>query len=63
MKPALFTYPHISSYPVLMLLGFICGWLLARKRARLYGLDPRHFDNISLLVPMAALFGARLFAR
>jgi phosphatidylglycerol:prolipoprotein diacylglycerol transferase len=63
MKPALFTYPYISSYPVLMLLGFVGGWILARKRAGFYRLDPRHFDNISLLVPMAALFGARLFAR
>lgn len=63
MKPVLFTYPYISSYPVLMLLGFVCGWILARKRADFYGLDARHFDNISLVVPVAALFGARLFAR
>jgi phosphatidylglycerol:prolipoprotein diacylglycerol transferase len=63
MKPALLTYPYISSYPVLMLLGFVFGWLLARRRARLYGIDPRHLDNISLLLPGAGLFGARFFAR
>lgn len=63
MKPALLLSPHISSYPVLLLLGFFFGWLLARWRARFYGILPRHLDNISLLLPIAGLFGARFFAR
>lgn len=63
MKPALLLYPHISSYPVLLLLGFFFGWLLARWRANRYGVLPRHIDNIALLLPIAGLFGARLFAR
>ena len=57
MKPALFLYPHVSSYPVLLLSGFFCGWLLARSRARFYGILPRDLDNICLLLPIAGLFG------
>ena len=63
MKPALLLYPHISSYPVLLLLGFFFGWLLARARGARYGIARRHIDNITLVLPLAGLFGARLFAR
>ena len=63
MKPALSLYPHISSYPVLMLLGFFFGWLLARRRAALFGIEPRHLDNLALILPIAGIFGARFFAR
>ena len=63
MKPALLLYPHVSAYPVLLLLGFFFGWLLARSRARFYGILPRDLDNISLILPIAGLFGARFFAR
>jgi phosphatidylglycerol:prolipoprotein diacylglycerol transferase len=63
MKPALLTYPFISSYPVLMLLGFFFAWLLSRKRAPFYRVDVRHFDNLILLVPISGIFGARFFAR
>jgi phosphatidylglycerol---prolipoprotein diacylglyceryl transferase len=63
MKPALLLYPHISSYPVLMLLGFLFGWLLTRSRARFYRVDPKHLDNVALLLPIFGLVGARFFAR
>ena len=63
MKPALFLYPHISSYPVLLLLGFFFGWLLVRRRADRYGVLRRDLDNIALMLPIAGLFGARFFAR
>ena len=63
MKPALFAFPHISSYPVLLLLGFFFGWLLARSRRRWFGVDGRHIDNISLILSIAGLVGARFFAR
>lgn len=63
MKPALLLYPHISSYPVLLLLGFFFGWLLARSRANFFGIEKRHLDNIALILPIAGLFGARFFAR
>ena len=63
MKPALLLYPHISSYSVFLLLGFFCGWLLARSRAQRYGILRRDLDNIVLILPIAGLFGARFFAR
>src|SRR5688500_15480111 len=63
MKPALFLYPHVSSYPVLLLLGFFFGWLLARSRAERYGVRKSDLDNIVLILPLTGLFGARLFAR
>ena len=63
MKPALVQFPHISSYPVLLLLGFFFGWLLARSRAKRFSLAGSHLDNIALLLSVAGLFGARLFAR
>ncbi|MGZ8899638.1 MAG: prolipoprotein diacylglyceryl transferase [Limisphaerales bacterium] len=63
MKPALFLYPHISSYPVLLLLGFFFGWLLARARGARYVIARRDLDNITLILPLAGLFGARFFAR
>src|SRR5688500_4565499 len=63
MKPALLLYPHISAYPVLLLLGFFFGWLLCRSRAERYGIGKNHLDNIALLLPITGLFGARLFAR
>lgn len=63
MKPALSQFPHISSYPVLLLAGFFFGWLLVRFRARRCGLRGADIDNLALLLPLAGLFGARLFAR
>jgi phosphatidylglycerol:prolipoprotein diacylglycerol transferase len=63
MKPALLQFPHISSYPVLLLLGFFFGWLLARRRRTRFGITGNDIDNITLLLPLAGLFGARFFAR
>ncbi len=63
MKPALFTYPYVASYSTMMLLGFVAGWWLARRRAPLFGMAPKHMDNIGLILPLAGLFGARFFAR
>src|SRR5262245_4999476 len=63
MKPALLLYPHISAYPVLLLFGFFFGWLLARSRARFYGILLHALATIGLLLSFACLFGARFFAR
>jgi phosphatidylglycerol---prolipoprotein diacylglyceryl transferase len=63
MKPALLHFPHISSYPVLLLLGFFFAWLLARRRSAFFGIARNHIDNIALLLPLVGLFGARFFAR
>jgi phosphatidylglycerol:prolipoprotein diacylglycerol transferase len=63
MKPALFTYPYVASYSTMMLLGFVAGWWLARRRVPFFGIAPKHLDNLGLLLPVAGLFGARFFAR
>lgn len=63
MKPALHFLLYVDSYSLMMMLGFLGGWLLARSRARTYSIRPAQIDNLSLLLPIAGLFGARLFAR
>jgi phosphatidylglycerol:prolipoprotein diacylglycerol transferase len=63
MKPALLSFPHISSYSVLLLAAFFFGWVLARRRAAAFGIRKSDLDNITLIIPLAGLFGARLFAR
>lgn len=63
MKPALFSFPHISSYSVLLLAAFLFGWMLARRRSEAFGIRRSDLDNIALILPLAGLFGARLFAR
>lgn len=63
MFPRLLNFPHVSSYPVLLLLGMVAGWALARIRSRSRGIEPRHLDNIALMMPLLGLGGARFFAR
>jgi phosphatidylglycerol---prolipoprotein diacylglyceryl transferase len=63
MKPTLLSFPHISSYPVLLLLGCFFGWILARRLAARKGFEVRHIDNLALLIPVVGLAGARFFAR
>lgn len=63
MKPALFNFPHISSYSVLLLAAFLFSWMLARRRTERFGIRGSDLDNICLILPLAGLFGARLFAR
>ena len=63
MHPILFAPLHVEWYPALMLLGFFFGWLLIRKRARHVGIEPRHVDNLILLLLIFCLMGARLAAR
>ena len=63
MKPALFLHPHISSYPLMMVLGFFFGSGAPRKRATSFGLRKSDLDNICLFLLFAGLIGARFFAR
>ncbi|MGV3773381.1 MAG: prolipoprotein diacylglyceryl transferase [Verrucomicrobiales bacterium] len=63
MHPTLTQYPHISSYPALLLLGFIFGYWLAVVRARKAGIPRNHVDNLVLILLVAGLIGARFFAR
>jgi phosphatidylglycerol---prolipoprotein diacylglyceryl transferase len=63
MHPLLNQTLHIEWYPALVLLGYFAGWLLARTRAKRAGIDPRHIDNLVLLLLFFGLIGARLAAR
>lgn len=45
-----------------MLLAFLGGYLLARWRAARIGIEGRHIDNVTLLIPLISLFGARFFS-
>ena len=62
MHRVLISSPHIGSYSAMLLLGFIFGWWLARRRAKREGMAPRHVDNLALIIPIISLFGARLFS-
>lgn len=62
MHRVLISSPHIGSYSALLLLGFVFGWWLARQRAKQEGVQPRHIDNLTLLIAVVSLFGARLFS-
>lgn len=62
MYPELIPYPHVDSYPALLFLGFLAGHLLARHRARQNGVETRHLDNLTLLLVVFGLVGARFFS-
>jgi phosphatidylglycerol:prolipoprotein diacylglycerol transferase len=63
MHPEFISYPHISSYPVLMLAGFFFGYLMARWRASTLKFAGRHIDNITLILLVMGPLGARIFSR
>jgi phosphatidylglycerol:prolipoprotein diacylglycerol transferase len=63
MHPYLFEPLHIEWYPAMMLLGFFCGWLLIRRRAISAGFEPRHVDNLVLLLLITGPLGGRLASR
>ncbi len=62
MHPELTTFPHIDSYPAMLFLGFVSAYLLARSRAAGSGIERRHVDNLTLLLIISGLAGARLFS-
>jgi phosphatidylglycerol---prolipoprotein diacylglyceryl transferase len=61
MYPILLHWPRVTTYGVMMLLGLIAGWFIARRQARRLGLDPSHMDLLSPLIVLAGLGGAVLF--
>jgi phosphatidylglycerol---prolipoprotein diacylglyceryl transferase len=62
MHRVLISSPHIGAYSALLLLAFVVGWWLARRIARRCSIQPRHVDNLTLLVALTSLFGARFFS-
>jgi phosphatidylglycerol:prolipoprotein diacylglycerol transferase len=63
MHPLLFEPLHIEWYPALVLLGYFAAWQLLRWRAKHSGIEPRHIDNLVLLILITGLMGGRLAAR
>jgi phosphatidylglycerol:prolipoprotein diacylglycerol transferase len=63
MHPLLYEPLHIEWYPALVLLGYFASWQLVRRRAKNSGIEPRHIDNLVLLILITGLLGGRLAAR
>jgi phosphatidylglycerol---prolipoprotein diacylglyceryl transferase len=52
----------VHLYGIIIALAIYLGWLLAKKRAHIYKIPQKIFDDPILLVPLAlAIFGARLY--
>jgi phosphatidylglycerol:prolipoprotein diacylglycerol transferase len=62
MHRVLWHHPHIGAYSACLVFAFLCGYLLARWRAVRIGIPGRHVDNLTLMIPLIALFGARFFS-
>jgi phosphatidylglycerol:prolipoprotein diacylglycerol transferase len=62
MHRVLIEQPHISSYSFFLLLGFLAGFLLARWNAKRVGIAGRHVDNVTLLLVLTGIAGARVFS-
>jgi phosphatidylglycerol---prolipoprotein diacylglyceryl transferase len=62
MHKTLIADPHIASYSAFLLLALIGGYLMTRWRAKGMGIDGADIDNLTLLIAISSLFGARLFS-
>src|SRR4051812_19449934 len=62
MHRILTSSPVIGTYSFCLLLGLIAGYVVARFNARRLGMDRRHIDNVTLLVAITGLAGARIFS-
>jgi phosphatidylglycerol:prolipoprotein diacylglycerol transferase len=54
--------PHIASYSAFLLVALVLGYLITRWRAIRVGIEGAHIDNMTLLVAISSLFGARFFS-
>lgn len=63
MHRVLLEHPYIGSYRAFLLVALASGWILARGRAKKCKIDPRHIDNVLLLVALTGLAGGRFFSR
>src|SRR5688572_7114844 len=62
MHKVLSHQPHIGSYSALLALALFAGYLLSRWRAGRMGIQRPHIDNVTLLIAVMSLIGARLFS-
>jgi phosphatidylglycerol:prolipoprotein diacylglycerol transferase len=56
---------HIGSFPVhsygvVLIIGFMVGLLIARKRAPRFGINPNKLTDMSFIALIAGVFGARI---
>lgn len=65
MYPILFHLPilgwPISSFGVMMAIGFLVGYWIALPRMREEGLDPEHTANLLIFIMLGGVFGAKLY--
>lgn len=62
MHKVLISEPHIASYSAFLLLALIGGYVISRWRAVRTGIEGAHIDNLTLLIAISSLFGARIFS-
>ncbi len=62
MHRELTSFLHLEAYSAFLFLAFLCGHFWARWRARTAAVEPRHIDNLTLLIIFFSLAGARLFS-
>ena len=62
MHRILISSPVIGTYSFCLFLGLLFGYLVARRNARRLGMERRHIDNVTLLVAITGLAGARIFS-
>src|ERR1041385_9079513 len=62
MHRILISSPVIGTYSFCLLLGLIAGYLIAHRNVCRVSIERRHIDNITLLVAITGLAGARIFS-
>src|SRR5438874_2567709 len=62
MHRILLSSPVIGTYSFCLLAGLVAGYFVARFNARRIGMERRHIDNVTLLVAITGLAGARIFS-
>src|SRR4051812_42564480 len=62
MYPTLFHIGSfkVHSYGVVLIVAFLVGLLIARKRAPKFGLDPNRLSDMAFIVLISGVLGARI---
>ncbi len=63
MYPTLLQFGPLTlrAYGLMLAAAFVVGMLVSANRARNRGIDPRHIYDLSLVILLSAVIGARLF--
>src|SRR4051812_5473146 len=62
MYPVLFQIGSfkVHSYGVVLIIGFLVGLFIARKRAPRYGINPNKLSDVAFIALIAGVLGARI---